>query len=267
MTRNTIILDIDNCVANDAWRIPYIDWSKEGDERYHIYHSLSEQDENDFEWVDRLISNLRIEFGAPLRFFFLTARPVRYRAQTERWLSDHFYTKYASDPKLHLLMRNNADLRGSPLLKTQQLNDLIDSYDVRLADILFAADDHPGVVAAYKAAGVDTVVHHAIHDLSAYQKTDPKPRSVPELLAAGAETFRERNALYGDNYKHYGAILCGLYPNGLTLRTAEDWNRLALVFACTNKLSRFTWAGGHADSALDLMVNAAMLHEQEETAK
>lgn len=88
--------------------------------------------------------------------------------------------------------------------------------------------------------------------------------SVPELLESAAATYRQRNAQYGDNYKHFGPAAAALFPQGLTLRTADDWNRLGLFVHAFAKFSRYAAnfsRGGHQDSAHDLSVYAAMLEE------
>lgn len=85
-----------------------------------------------------------------------------------------------------------------------------------------------------------------------------------ELLEAAAATWRQRNALYGDNYKRFGAVMVALFPNGLTLDTVDDFNRLGVFVQCVSKLSRYAEnisRGGHQDSAHDLAVYAAMLEE------
>lgn len=85
-----------------------------------------------------------------------------------------------------------------------------------------------------------------------------------DILDAAADTYRERNKLYGDNYKHFGAACVAMFPHGLTLRTAGDWNRLGVFIQATSKLTRYAQnfsRGGHIDSAHDLSVYAAMLQE------
>jgi hypothetical protein len=90
------------------------------------------------------------------------------------------------------------------------------------------------------------------------------PKSVPELLRAAAATYEERNLLYGDNYKHFGAVMAGLFPDGLTIRTPDEWTRFGLLFHIVSKASRYAinlTRGGHKDSAHDISVYAAMLEE------
>lgn len=93
-----------------------------------------------------------------------------------------------------------------------------------------------------------------------------KQKTAPEYLDAAAATFRERNALYGNNYQREGAALLALFPEGgiPAITTPEDANRLHVFVAAVTKLQRYAhnWTrGGHADSAHDLQVYAAMLEE------
>lgn len=89
--------------------------------------------------------------------------------------------------------------------------------------------------------------------------------SVPELLREGAELFEQRNALYGDNYKTYGAVMVAMFPEGLPdLVTVNDHNRFGLFVQLVAKLTRYganLSSGGHVDSARDMKVYAAMLEE------
>ncbi len=77
-----------------------------------------------------------------------------------------------------------------------------------------------------------------------------------------AATFKQRNEVYGDQYLNFGSIMVAMFPNGITLKTAEEFSRFTLFFNCVGKLSRYSVnldKGGHKDSAHDLSVYAAML--------
>jgi hypothetical protein len=96
---------------------------------------------------------------------------------------------------------------------------------------------------------------------------DKAARSVPEIMREGADTYEQRNALWGDNYKEAGAVMMALLPRGIELRTADDWNRFGLFMHVMNKVTRYAQnldSGGNLDSAHDLMVYAAMLEEMTE---
>jgi len=91
-------------------------------------------------------------------------------------------------------------------------------------------------------------------------------KRAPDFLESGAATFRQRNALYGDNYLSFGKVMSGLFPEGLRIEAGdiEAYNRLGIFTQCVSKISRYALnlaQGGHEDSAHDLMVYAAMLEE------
>lgn len=93
-----------------------------------------------------------------------------------------------------------------------------------------------------------------------------KRQIAPDFLEAAARTFRERNAIYGNNYQRFGELLLALFPEGgiPAVRTPDDAQRLDYIIMCLGKLQRYAHnfsKGGHRDSAHDLMVYAAMLEE------
>jgi hypothetical protein len=95
---------------------------------------------------------------------------------------------------------------------------------------------------------------------------EPKVGVAGNLMRA-AETFEERNRLYGENYKHIGKLLLDFFEHAggfPEIKTIEEASRLNLVISCAAKLQRYCTSfktGGHKDSAHDLSVYAAMLEE------
>lgn len=85
---------------------------------------------------------------------------------------------------------------------------------------------------------------------------------VGALLRECADTFDERNAVYGNNYAMVGKVMAALFPNGITLKTVDDHNRFHLFMLKIVKLTRYSInydQGGHADSAVDDIVYTAMV--------
>lgn len=87
------------------------------------------------------------------------------------------------------------------------------------------------------------------------------------ILDQMADTFRQRNAVYGDNYRMVAKLVKVLFPNGVPseLVTTDQWHLFELKLV---KLSRFAISGlTHIDSIHDDAVYAAMiesiLHEKE----
>lgn len=155
------ILDIDNLISHDLWRIPRIAWQfTDPARRYHDYHSLAPWD---------AVGNQELFIGCADGIAILTARPVAFRAATEEWLA-RAGVRYE-----HLIMRNSGDYRPSVVLKAQQLRWLL-SGNYGVVEIECAYDDRADVVAMYRAAGLRAEVR-ALHDVCAY--TDP---TVPQCL-------------------------------------------------------------------------------------
>lgn len=93
---------------------------------------------------------------------------------------------------------------------------------------------------------------------------DKKMKKAHDILREAAQTYEERNKVYGDNYIRVGAVMEAHFPNGLFIRTADDWKRLHIFLLGVVKDTRYVtnWdAGGHADSSRDRTVYSAMLEE------
>lgn len=89
-------------------------------------------------------------------------------------------------------------------------------------------------------------------------------KRAPEILEEGAATYRQRNAIYGDNYLKFGHVMAAMFPEGLVMRGADEFNKLGVFIQVLSKVTRYAEQlekGGHYDSALDLCVYAAMLAE------
>lgn len=89
---------------------------------------------------------------------------------------------------------------------------------------------------------------------------------VLDILKDAEDLYRERNAVYRDNYKQMGALMLALFgTDGIpAIKTEADANRLNIIIDCLGKLQRYAFQfqlGGHPDSARDLIVYAAMLRE------
>lgn len=86
---------------------------------------------------------------------------------------------------------------------------------------------------------------------------------VPTMLRGAAALYEERNKLYGDNYKRFGTAMAAMFPDGLIIKTAEDWNRLGIYVQVAAKFTRYAnmWSSGHKDTVDDIAVYAMMLQE------
>lgn len=253
-----VIFDLDNCLADDRERIKLINWEeKHPDQRYADYHRDISND---------LVGNYDAFTAATLSAtpVFMTARPhtvgrSNVRLQTMYWIKEYLGVE---DPIL--LMRNVGDHRPSVELKRMQLSHLSE-WDVRYEDIVCAYDDREDVVAMYKSFGIHAEVL-AIHSVDAYTPPTVPTKRAPDFLDAGAATFRQRNAIYGDTYLEFGRMCAAIFPDGIHVAKddVEGFNRLGVFVQALSKIARYganVNKGGHQDSAHDLMVYAAMLEE------
>jgi hypothetical protein len=85
-------------------------------------------------------------------------------------------------------------------------------------------------------------------------------KTAADILAEMADTYRERNKVYGDNYKRVGEVMVALFPQGVTINTKDEFNVWHLFELMIVKLTRFANSGlSHEDSIHDLAVYAAMV--------
>ena len=85
--------------------------------------------------------------------------------------------------------------------------------------------------------------------------------NVPEELEKLGDLYKQRNAQYGDCYKHHGEIMEILFPGGWELNTKHDFNKFMLFNMLLIKLMRFSQTMSHDDSLDDMAVYAQMLKE------
>jgi hypothetical protein len=93
---------------------------------------------------------------------------------------------------------------------------------------------------------------------------------VPDQLRAKADLYAERNKLYGDNYKRFGAVMQLLFPKGVTLESVDDHNRFGIFVQIVAKVTRYAQNfedGGHDDSLDDNAVYSMMLKELDTEAR
>jgi hypothetical protein len=149
---STIILDLDNCISDDGWRIRHIDWSQEGPaDRYRKYHELSGFDSYE---------NRDLYVNTKHDLVVLTARPDCYRAVTMEWLH-----RAGISPKA-LMMRIQGDHRPSSELKKNQVMTMM-ALGMTPGDVECAYDDRQDVVDMYFSLGI-MAERRWIHDLCAY---------------------------------------------------------------------------------------------------
>lgn len=84
-----------------------------------------------------------------------------------------------------------------------------------------------------------------------------------DCIEAALETFKARNTSYGDSYLRHGIVMSALFPDGIELKTQEDFNRFGVLNMQVSKLVRYTqsWDRPHIDSSHDLGVYSFIQEE------
>lgn len=262
--KKRVIFDLDNCISNDWWRVSMIRWNTSVEHgRYSHYHMQAPNDK------PCNVDVVEHHLASGHELIFLTARPRMHYVATCEWLAKHFELDDKST--YTLLMREDHDHRHSVQVKEDMLYTL-EHFNIPLSSIVAAYDDRQDIVDMYVRRGIAGATRLAIHSLDAFNPPPPPPPTTPEItmitpaqptaadiLAEAAETFRQRNAVYGSNFEMVGPIMKILFPKGLTpeLLGCPQYHLLELIVV---KLSRFAISDmKHQDSIHDSCVYAALI--------
>jgi hypothetical protein len=133
-----IIIDLDNTISDDGWRIGEIDLETDDlIKRYHTYHMLCGFDE---------LRNREL-FEDKDDVYVFTTRPHFYMPMTVEWLRRNKVVVKG------LFMRNGHE--RSVVAKKLFLEELLSATNKSAADIVCAYDDREDVVKMYKEMGVN----------------------------------------------------------------------------------------------------------------
>lgn len=84
-------------------------------------------------------------------------------------------------------------------------------------------------------------------------------KNAADIMEGMAKTYRERNAVYGDNYKMVGKLMAVLFPHGVPKEVLHS-DQFHLFELKLVKLSRFAISNlTHVDSIHDDGVYSAMI--------
>ena len=233
------IYDLDGTISNDAWRKGKLP-------DYDDYHAFLGYD---------AIMNLRqiqASFEAGYDIVICTARPSKFHKATAEWLA-----KYNIEFDL-MLMRKDDDKRSAVEVKFDQVRVLLDKgYEI---DAAF--DDREDVCRMYAAQGIRAFLldERETPEQVTYELRDVLLPTAADILESGAATHRAKNAEYKDANVLVGKIMELLFPNGVKLRTAAEFEKWHLFELLIVKLTRFVTSElEHQDSIHDLMIYAAMI--------
>jgi hypothetical protein len=265
--RKVVIFDLDGCISDDTARAGLRQEAKAAagavsQELWLEYNEAAPEDPPAHVDVVR-------ELAKRCDVAILTARPEACKFATIAWLEEH------DIPWDWLLMRpENCDLT-SPELKAQLqlavLSTKLAATGRDLSCVVMACDDREDVLMAYAAAGLDkskllqvkaTALFPVEPILSLLQDRPRQDRrTAANILDEMASTYRERNAVYGDNFRMVGQMMKVLFPEGIPkeLLHSDHFHLFELKLV---KLSRFAISGlSHVDSIHDDGVYSAMIEQ------
>ena len=140
---------------------------------------------------------------------------------------------------------------------------IVDGRNVYAGDLLFCGTQK---VVASIVGGAFVVIDYVSRKKLDFPLAVPLSWSATDACLAAIksslQTYAERAMTYGPSWLRHGAVMAALFPVGVTLKTAEEFNRYAKVDNVAMKLARYCGSfdnGGHKDSAHDIIVYAAML--------
>jgi hypothetical protein len=281
------IYDLDNCLFDDSWRIPLIDWSQDDiDKRYLPYHAGCGDDKpgNIDAFRDTIKNNIM-----PI---FVTARPEFFRENTAEQIAKYFLScdlDYPDDRFFSylLFMREAGNSMSSVELKRHILRTKIfGELGIKPYEIRRAHDDIKEVLAMYKQEQIFDVVHLKIHDLDA-MKPPVVLRNIHashvSLVDGGAQCevvtgFSASTHTHGSNFSEvplekgepiieelapiqiptpsdmsFGRIMESLYPAGVTIKSARDFEIHLGVSNCVLALMECAAEGDTISSGMAQM--------------
>jgi hypothetical protein len=138
---NVALWDLDNCLADDGWRIPFVDWTKsDPNKRYDPYHIRCGNDEPGNWSMFAAVSKM----AQPI---FTTARPESVRFTTKLWIGRKLHCPV--DFSTLLMRPSDSHLPSAQLKRAMAERVLAHGHNV-----VAAFDDRLDVVEMYRSLGI-----------------------------------------------------------------------------------------------------------------
>lgn len=145
--KQAAIIDLDNCVSDDKWRLHMIEEHHEQpNDRFWAYHDSCHLDKHG---NANVIANLRYNY----RLLVFTSRPEIVRGKTECWLQKW------DIPHDLLFMRPNDNHMTSVDMKRLMLSWVPDGYN-----ITHAIDDRHDILEMYRSKGIQSTQRVFIYE-------------------------------------------------------------------------------------------------------
>jgi len=233
--KDCIIIDLEGTLSNCSHRIHHLK-----NKNYDEWNKLFKYD-TVHESVVEIINRYKVN---GVQIILCTAKSVKYISAVLSWLQKYELLSFIDGFYFRVL----GDKRPSVEVKKGMLESIREKYDV-----LVAYDDRKDICQMYLKQAV--VPYLFIPD---------KHKTPADFLKEAAETFKNKSKEYGDSYKHFGKIMMAYFPDGVELKTEQDFTRYAMLnimIAKTDRYCKNFINGGHQDSLVDLAVYSTMLQE------
>lgn len=77
-------------------------------------------------------------------------------------------------------------------------------------------------------------------DFKPHYRNEKQNKSVEEMLAEAAKTYKMKNKDYGDSYRNFGKLMLLLFPDGVNLSSEKDFNKFGVFVQIANKFMRYS---------------------------
>lgn len=252
------VIDLDGTLFDERHRNHL---AKEGN--WGAYHA-NHVDDSRWPLVEEFVRDLAKDH----EILFMTGRNEKFRLSTTCQLGE------LGIKSLDLIMRPDHDVRASSIFKAAVLNDFL-TDDGQVDQVTMIDDCQKNLYSMMLVCELQDVKAKAwlakdggyIED-SEYTPMVKIPERVnvfapkaptAEILRSMADTFEERNKIYGSNYERVAPIMKILFPDGLTpeILHSDQWHLFELIVV---KLTRYAISGlQHKDSIHDAGVYSAMI--------
>jgi hypothetical protein len=157
--------DLDNCLTDEKWRTPLIDWHLDGNERYNRYDEQMYKDAPANLGTWHLITQL----SHPI---FVTGRRERWRELTVSWIKRNLRaggTQYLHKPAVFMRPNDNS-MRPVELKRMILLEFILPS--IPAGKIIAAFDDVPSIVQMYRDYDIPAMVLRCHDPALSYKPED-----------------------------------------------------------------------------------------------
>ena len=240
MKQKCIIVDLEGTLSDHSHRVHL--WNQI---KYDEYNALFLDDPVNLGMVDIISSNV----VKGIKVVICTAKEKKYRNDVLRWLGLKGVFVFSDA----IYMRETGDKRPSVEVKKDLIRQIIDDgyQPIKIYD-----DRDEILQMAWMEYGIPS---------NRINIQAEGGKSISAILTGAAELFREKSEIYGYAYKRHGNIMSGFFPEGITLKTPDDFHKFHLFELDVIKSNRIATAfvngKNHKDSWEDKIVYSAMGEE------